>query len=145
MCRPRPPGSRAGRRPCPGCRGREEPGWRRPSPPPAPEGSPASLRPWLGAEEKVRRQKWSETAVRLQHLSQEGFGTGGGARKDAGPVQCVGHGPVGAAAGRTSVKATSPLGLIYNWPPEEKPPGDVEKDAGGRGGDEGQDKGQAGH
>lgn len=57
----------------------------------------------------------------------------------------MGHGPVGAAAGRTSVKAASPLGLIYTWPPEEKPPGDVEKDAGVRGGDEGQDKGQAGH
>lgn len=58
---------------------------------------------------------------KLHQSSQEGLVLVGGGKKDAGPVLCVDEGPVGAAARRISVEATSLLGLIYTLQPEEKP------------------------
>lgn len=113
-CRARSPPSRAGRPPCPGCLGCEEPGRCQPPPPPVPRASPVSLRPWRGTEEEVTQQKKVKIDCLVRAPRRSGFWWLGGS--------CVwGEGPVGAAPRLIPVEATSPFGLIYTLQPEEKP------------------------
>lgn len=70
-----------------------------------------SLCPWRGSEEEATQQMKVKTAA---PVAPGRFGSDW-------PVQCVGEGPVGAAARLIPVKVTSSLGLLYTLQPEEKP------------------------